>query len=160
MAEELVEERLLSVDIIPLLHESLALAIRKTKKKEVNYTIDCNVEECHVRANVLLKDVFLNIFDNSIKYSDDHPIIHVEIENFTQNRESWCRISITDHGVGIEPGKRERMFERYMEDAVGTGLGLSVVRSLIQAYGGSIKIEALRYQQTDYQQIDIQFNDA
>ncbi|MFW9844219.1 MAG: sensor histidine kinase, partial [Candidatus Thorarchaeota archaeon] len=141
MAEELVEARLHSVDVIPVLHESCELASRRIKKQEIKFAINCCMEECHVKANALLKDVFLNIFDNSIKYSEEVPVIHVNVEEFTQNRESYCRISITDHGKGIEPGKRGKMFERYMEDAVGTGLGLSVVRSLIQAYGGSIQIE-------------------
>ncbi|MHA1287021.1 MAG: sensor histidine kinase [Candidatus Thorarchaeota archaeon] len=141
MADEHTGQHLELIDAIPILHESFELAKRKTKKKVDNFRFDCSIEECFVRANVLLKDVFLNVFDNSIKYSDDTPQISVVIDEVTQNRESWCRISVTYHGSGIKPDRRGRMFERYMEDAVGTGLGLSVVRTLVQAYGGSVSIE-------------------
>ena len=97
--------------------------------------------ECDVRANALLKDVFLNLFDNSIQYCDETPEINVIVENVSYSREEWCSITISDNARGIDPKRRARLFERYMEDAVGTGLGMSVVRTLIQAYGGTINIE-------------------
>lgn len=141
MAEELVTEHLPSIDILPILDESFALASRNYKTQEIKYRIDAPSGECFVRANALLTDVFMNIFDNSIKYSDGIPEIDVTVKEFTRNRETWFSIRICDHGRGIDPNRRTSVFERYMEDAVGTGLGLNVVQSLIKAYGGSISVE-------------------
>ncbi|MCK4567094.1 MAG: hypothetical protein KAU48_07275, partial [Candidatus Thorarchaeota archaeon] len=141
MAEELVPELLPSINLIPILNESFALASRKNKKQEIKYRIDAPPGEYFVRANALLNDVFINVFDNSIKYTDGDPEIIVTIKEFTRNRETWISISISDNGRGIDPKRRTRMFDRYMEDAAGTGLGLNVVQTLIHAYGGSIIVE-------------------
>jgi signal transduction histidine kinase len=141
MAAELLPEKLISIDIFPIIHESFMLASRKAKMQEINFTVNPAEGECFVRGNVLIKDVFLNIFDNSIKYSDDTPQIDVVIDEVVYEMENWCSIKISDHGIGIDPNRRSRLFERYMEDAVGSGLGLSVVRTLVQAYGGRIMID-------------------
>jgi two-component system sensor histidine kinase KdpD len=50
-------------------------------------------------------------------------------------------ISVTDHGVGIPPDKRERIFEKFvrLEDGgIGVGLGLFICRSLVESVGGRI----------------------
>lgn len=141
MADELVPEHLSLVNVIPILNEAFELASRKTKKVEIKFHIDSPSEEYIVLANALLKDVFLNLFDNSIKYNDELPEISITIKDVIRNRETWCCISFIDNGRGIDPKRRSKVFERYMDDAVGTGLGLSVVKTLIQAYGGSIIVK-------------------
>ncbi|MGY5858967.1 MAG: HAMP domain-containing sensor histidine kinase [Candidatus Thorarchaeota archaeon] len=141
MADQLIPERLTAVDLIPVLDEAYKLAARKSKKVDMKFHVDAPKGECNVRANALLKDVFLNLFDNSIQYSEQTPEINVTVENETQSREEWYSVTISDNARGIDPKRRARLFERYMEDAVGTGLGLSVVRTLVQAYGGTIEIE-------------------
>jgi signal transduction histidine kinase len=141
MADELLPDLLPSIDVLPIINEAFTIASRKAKDLNIKFKIETSFEKCHVRANPLLKDVFMNLFDNSIKYSDGTPEIVVTVGDETRSREDLCCISIIDNARGIDPIKRARLFERYMEDAVGTGLGLSVVKSLIQAFGGSITIE-------------------
>ena len=141
MADQLTPERLSSVDLIPILQEAFQLTSRKSPLQEVRFKIDYEFETCLVLANSLLIDVFLNIFDNAIKYSKGIPEIEVAVTETALNHEPWWSIRVSDHGEGIEPERRTRMFERYMKDASGTGLGMSVAGTIIHAFGGSIKVE-------------------
>jgi len=79
-----------------------------------------------------------NLIDNAVKYSpaDSHIEVSVSIE------EAWAVIEVADRGPGIPEAQRSAVFEPFerlgRDDAEpGTGLGLSVVRSVAEAHGGS-----------------------
>jgi two-component system sensor histidine kinase SenX3 len=87
-----------------------------------------------------------NLLDNAIKYSDRG-----------QSVEVACRVEgdravveVRDHGIGIPPRDRERIFERFYRvdrarsrETGGTGLGLSIVRNVVQHHGGEVTVESV-----------------
>lgn len=88
-----------------------------------------------------IKQVFRNILDNAIKYSPEGGlvVIHGEI------RSSNIVVSVSDQGIGISPEDMVSLFERYFRvkspdgyQIPGTGLGLRISRSIIEAHGGHI----------------------
>ncbi|MEZ5427792.1 MAG: HAMP domain-containing sensor histidine kinase [Pyrinomonadaceae bacterium] len=89
-----------------------------------------------------LKSAFLNLFDNAVKYSNDE----VDISVKTRVRQKrLVEIHIKDKGVGISSPELKRIFRRFYrvpnrstQDAKGTGLGLYIVRSIIQKHNGKI----------------------
>jgi PAS domain S-box-containing protein len=99
-----------------------------------------------VMANAFLKDVFINILNNSVKF--DRKTTH-RIELKAKSRKldgnSYIQVSITDYGPGIEDPIKERLFDRSRRQkslaTSGSGLGLSVVREIIDRYGGRIRVE-------------------
>ncbi|MGE5409531.1 MAG: sensor histidine kinase, partial [Clostridiales bacterium] len=91
------------------------------------------------------KDVFVNILANSIKYSHDRPVIHIE----TKNTEENILISINDNGIGIPSREFKQIFEKYyristgdMHNVKGFGLGLFYVKTVVTAHHGTINVKS------------------
>jgi heavy metal sensor kinase len=90
-----------------------------------------------------LMEAFLNIIENAVRYNREGGTVTV----CAVKQEKQAVITISDTGVGIRDGDRERVFERfYRADSVrnieGTGLGLSIVKSVISAHGGKIDVRS------------------
>jgi PAS domain S-box-containing protein len=90
-----------------------------------------------------IEQVITNLLANAIKYGAGKPIvIHVE------RGEGSAQLVVKDHGIGIEPEKVSRIFERF-ERAVssrsygGLGLGLYIARQIVEAHGGHITVVSL-----------------
>lgn len=99
-----------------------------------------------VEANeVRLKQVVVNLLDNAIKYTPEGGkiIVHVTAE------PSWAVLEVRDNGIGISPEALPHVFERFFRSeqiqarkARGTGLGLSMVHSIVESHGGKVEVES------------------
>jgi signal transduction histidine kinase len=109
-------------------------------------TISCNVApDLRMEADpAAFRQVLLNLFDNAVKFGPGGQVIVVGAEQ----RNGEVAVSVTDQGRGISERDRSRVFDAYTRvDApgapavTGAGIGLSVVRDLVQAHGGRVWIE-------------------
>jgi signal transduction histidine kinase len=82
----------------------------------------------------------VNLFLNSIENSDNEKRIEVKIEELSDKGTMYWHVSITDFGNGIDPAIRSSLFTRFMEDANGRGLGLSVIKSLVTLFDGTVSV--------------------
>lgn len=97
------------------------------------------------RPNQLTR-VFENLISNAIYYGRDGKQIIVKISK----SKTTAIISIVDYGQGIAPDEQSKIFERFyrVNDArtstehVGSGIGLSIVKRIVEAYGGYIEVES------------------
>ena len=91
-----------------------------------------------------LVQVLENIVGNAIKYSPSGG----EIRLVGEIRDGMCQLSISDTGLGVQPGHLDRVFEKfYRVDATntaisGTGLGLTIVKYLVEAHKGTVRLES------------------
>jgi signal transduction histidine kinase len=92
-----------------------------------------------------LYQVFLNLLDNAIKYSDSGARVDVEIEE----DDSTLTVRIRDTGVGIPKEDLNQLFERFYRvdkdrsrATGGSGLGLAISRQIVEMHGGSIAVES------------------
>ena len=103
----------------------------------------------HARQDVVRADrehlshVFSNLLDNANKYSPEAPDILVS----TENRNGELLITVTDKGCGIPKSMQEDIFTRFyrastgnLHDVKGFGLGLSYVKEIVEAHGGSVSV--------------------
>ena len=99
-----------------------------------------NVPLVEVVANDMLRSVFRNLLNNAVQHHDgDEPTVEVSAEV----EDDWVLVQVADDGPGIDPDRRETVFgkgEKGLESE-GTGLGLYLVYTLVDHYGGSVWIE-------------------
>ena len=93
-----------------------------------------------------LQQAVMNIIQNADKYSpSDSPITLI----LKKQLDGWVRISVKDQGMGISPQDLPRIFDRFYrgQNATqfreGSGLGLSVVKSLVEKMGGKIQVDSV-----------------
>jgi signal transduction histidine kinase len=98
-----------------------------------------------VKANDLLHDVFSNLVGNAVKHSNGRLIdISVSIERIRENGRPYYKVCIEDNGPGIPDDAKAQLFERFQRGntrAMGTGLGLYLVKSLVDSYDGMVLAE-------------------
>ena len=89
-----------------------------------------------------VEQIFTNLLTNALKFAGTRPIeISVAPEG------DWARLIVRDHGIGIPKGDQERIFERFEravspKDYSGFGIGLTIVRDLLQAMGGRVHVDS------------------
>jgi signal transduction histidine kinase len=108
--------------------------------------VELDLQPCTVHAApVDLELIFRNLIDNAIKYaSDENPQVEVSLRPASDGR---VVARISDNGRGIPPQYRRKLFSRFMRLGLelerakpGTGLGLYIVRTLVQRLGGTVRI--------------------
>jgi two-component system phosphate regulon sensor histidine kinase PhoR len=91
-----------------------------------------------------LGQVVVNLVHNAVKFSPDGGDVIVRVSHTPDGMQ----VSVIDHGLGIAPADRERVFERfYKADRArvrggGTGLGLAIARHIVEGHGGRIHVES------------------
>jgi signal transduction histidine kinase len=86
-----------------------------------------------------------NLLENAVKYSGQCRTIRVAVKRRGDN----AAISVRDGGLGVTPGERQAIFEKFVRgdsarasDTKGTGIGLAMVRRIVQGHGGAIEVES------------------
>ena len=92
----------------------------------------------------LLNHIFTNLLSNAIKYSPDG--CKIEVRGWMEDEQFL--VSIRDHGMGISDNDVPRLFERFFRAGTstgiaGTGIGLHLVKQLVDLHGGSIEVESV-----------------
>jgi signal transduction histidine kinase len=91
-----------------------------------------------------LLEVFLNLLDNSVKFMGDQPEPRIEI-GMRKGDDGNLVFYVGDNGIGIEPRFNERIFGIFHKlDAMseGTGIGLALVKSIIEMHAGKVWVES------------------
>jgi signal transduction histidine kinase len=102
---------------------------------------DVNVEQLPVILGDVrkLRQVFLNLIGNAIKFAEDIPVVRVSAEV----QGNTAIFAVTDNGIGMDPAQAERIFQPFHrlhgeEEYPGTGIGLAVCERIIEQHGGRI----------------------
>ena len=95
--------------------------------------------DINIMAEDLLDEIFINLFSNSVKYTDSAEVkIDVMIKDYFIAEAKYWMITISDYSKGIPDSMKKELFERFYYKAKGSGLGLSIVRALVERYRGKI----------------------
>ncbi|MDQ0134410.1 PAS domain S-box-containing protein [Neorhizobium galegae] len=92
-----------------------------------------------------LEQVFTNLFSNAVKYAPDSPNVYVT--GWQQN--DFIQITVRDEGIGIDADDLPKMFGRYFRarsssGIAGTGIGLNLVKQVVELHGGEIHVDSVR----------------
>lgn len=147
LAHEAFDIHQLSLDILMLMG---------LRAKEKNLTIENLTEpeavvEPYVYGSPLhVRQIFMNIMGNSIKYNKEGGKIFVSVKSkYVDEKHVEYVVSIRDTGIGMSPEFLEHLFEPFTQERIdarsvyeGTGLGMSIVKSLVDKMGGTIEVES------------------
>ncbi|HBQ64167.1 MAG TPA: hypothetical protein DD727_04440, partial [Clostridiales bacterium] len=127
--------------------ENIVLSLREyMNTKEICLVLDKCEEKlvAHVDCD-MMERVILNLLSNAYKFTEENGLISVKI----CKSQDCVRIDVVDTGIGIPQDKQSSIFERFRQvdrsttrQAEGSGIGLSLVKSLIELHGGSIEVES------------------
>ena len=138
-------EKMLTIDLVPILYGLAKDFKESSTEKTVSISIDAPDNRCLVRGNDLFHDLFQNLLNNSIKYDPrEHVKIDISIMRHEEESRNWCVISIADHGVGVPDDKKLAIFGKFaprVSGGKGIGLGLSIVKTITEQFGGRIWVE-------------------
>jgi signal transduction histidine kinase len=94
-----------------------------------------------------IAQALMNLLDNAVKYSEHAPNKEVIVR--LGQRDGRVRLSVTDHGVGIPREEQKKIFEKFyrvstglVHDVKGSGLGLALVKHIVEAHRGTVTVES------------------
>ena len=124
------------------------------EKKRLKYNCTLDVEHRFIICDVTkVREIVLNIISNSVKYTPEGGSVTVQIKEIPWEKERWTayRILVEDTGIGMGAEYLPHIFEEFTRErtsteskVVGAGLGLPIVKALIDLMGGTIQVESER----------------
>ncbi|MFX1365962.1 MAG: PAS domain S-box protein [Promethearchaeota archaeon] len=133
------------IDLLEFLKRSIEFIKNSFQDKKIQIKIDGFNEKILVKGNELLQDVFENILINSVRHNNNDIIeIFIKTSRLKKEENDYCKIEFIDNGNGIEDVRKEKVLDRVdlnLKTTYGMGLGLSLVKKIIENFGGKIWIE-------------------
>lgn len=139
-----VQVQKVPIRLKPLVEDIVSSLFVEATKKEVTTYVTC--EDIVYDADVQhMHQIFNNLVTNAIKYNKQNGSVTVKVY---EKRQS-LHIEVSDTGIGIPLGEQDRVFERFYQcdkarsrSVGGSGLGLSIVKHIVQYYHGSIQLQS------------------
>lgn len=139
--ENLFSLELQQFDIVELANEVIKEVRNQITNKKIKIDLQYN-EKCLnvIGDKIRLNQVFLNLINNSIKYTDEGDIL-VSIKR-DSNNDTIALVQIKDKGLGIQENVKQKLFSKFTKGTkVGTGLGLFICKNIVESHGGKIWAE-------------------
>jgi signal transduction histidine kinase/DNA-binding NarL/FixJ family response regulator len=131
-------------NISEILEDNIVLFKRYTKNKKIDFTSDIEDDLLIKSDPVAINRIIINLIENAIKFSDEDCRIEIVLKGFDER----IMFSVQDCGLGIPVELQQKVFEPYYqienkkESNQGMGLGLPIVKKIIQELNGTIRIES------------------
>ncbi|MEO0899341.1 MAG: HAMP domain-containing sensor histidine kinase [Bacteroidota bacterium] len=135
-----------SIDMHDIIHNAAQNLQLQVRRREGELRQDCQATAYHVKGDMVhLNNVIHNLLDNANKYSPEKPDIIIR----TKNEGSYLTIEVEDHGIGISKQNLNQIFTRFyrvstgnLHEVKGFGLGLSYVKSIVEAHDGHVSVKS------------------
>jgi signal transduction histidine kinase len=114
-----------------------------SRQKNITWRIDV-AESIEIEGDrSALERALINVLDNAVKYSPDDRIVQVSLTS----TKTVATVTVADNGFGIPPEDLPPLFDRFFRgdrtrSTEGTGLGLPITKSVLEAHGGSVQVES------------------
>ena len=135
-----------SVPLMDVLLECQSTVEPQARTRDIQISmVPCNPTDCVSADRTRVKQIVLNLLSNAIKYNHAHGLVEIKCAVRGKDR---IRISIKDSGPGLPPEKLDQLFQPFNRlgqergTQVGTGIGLMVVKQLVELMGGAVGVES------------------
>jgi signal transduction histidine kinase len=134
----------LPMDLMPVLDESILAVKAIASRRNISIDLKSDAESLYVLGDKGgLSQVFINLINNAVKFSP----VGKTVEVAAIRGEDEVSVTITDHGLGIPPDAIPHLFERFFRaknvtvaEIPGSGIGLYIVKSIVDELGGMISV--------------------
>lgn len=141
-----IDINFVNLNIIEFVENIASSIIPYARMKNLNIIFDTNTEEAFIKCDPeKIERILLNLLSNAIKFTPEYKNIYIDI---LVNKE-WINIYVKDEGIGIPNTMKNLIFERFVQldkslnrNTEGSGIGLSIVKSLIDLHDGKINLES------------------
>jgi PAS domain S-box-containing protein len=131
-------------DIVKVVEDIVQSVATYVESKGLELIFDTDIEEKYMAFDAdKIERIMLNLISNAIKFTRLRGQVYVNI----YDKQDTIAITVRDTGIGIPPEKHKEVFERFMQvdkslsrKREGSGIGLSLVKSLVEMHGGSVYI--------------------
>jgi len=142
------------VDLIRVLRESAQAVQPIAYKRKVRVALNGLDQSAQVMGDKsALEQVFINLINNAIKFSPEGQTVNIDLSG----NDTGLSVSIVDHGIGIPPEAVSHLFERFyraknvtIAEIPGSGIGLYIVKSIVEELNGKITVESVIQQGTTF----------
>jgi signal transduction histidine kinase len=134
------------VDLADLIRESARLMSERAAQQKLRLTLDIGALPLLLIDRLRTKQILLNLLSNAIKFTPENGSVSIRAD---RDRAGRIVICVRDTGIGIAPGMIALAFEPFRQidstlarKSEGTGLGLSLVKKLIELHDGEVTLES------------------
>lgn len=143
-----------NVEIISLIEWNISNLDKYASLKDISLVFDTNVEECIMAVDIEAIDrIIVNLISNAIKFSPRKSYIYINV----MNKDNSITILVKDQGIGIPLEEQKNIFNRFVQSSkinkdehAGSGIGLDLVRRLVEAHNGTIELESKEYSGSEF----------
>lgn len=129
-------------DLTALMSKTIAMLGAQAQAKQISLMFNANHPTIVYADSNQITQVLMNLLMNAIQILPQQGIIEVTL--IEQNQ--YIELSVADNGEGVSPENQAQIFEPFFtQRAGGVGLGLAVVRQIVQAHGGEIRYQSSRF---------------
>ena len=132
-------------DVYKVLKKVIASVKKIDRKRRLNIQFDFDDKELFILGSDLLEDMFDNILKNAIKHNKNPTVeIKIRISKQERIRVNYLKMEFLDNGKGVSDTRKEKIFNRGNKEINsfhGMGLGLALVKKIIESYDGEIWVE-------------------
>lgn len=133
-------------DIVSISEDITLSVVNYASLKSINIQFDTNVEEHIIKCDpTMIERILLNLLSNAIKFSEKNKNIYVDLNV----EDKWVQIEVKDEGIGINDNVKHIIFDKFVQVDKsftrmneGSGIGLSIVKSMIDLHNGNISVES------------------
>jgi len=129
-----------AVDVSQMLHAVIALTREHARSRGLDVSLRCPPQIGTIEGDERrLKQALFNLISNAIRFTPPGGTIGIE----ARRSGDEVLLSVADKGIGVVSGNRARRFEKFGSRSrpTGSGLGLSLVKNLVELHGGSVEVE-------------------
>ena len=134
------------------IEEVISVFSLEAKKKNIRLLTSVQVEHGHIMADLTkIREIFSNLLSNAIKYTPEGGTVHLNVRELPCSRPGYACIQaeIADNGIGMSKEYLPKLFDAFTRERnttvgkiSGTGLGMPIVKNLVEMQGGTIEVES------------------
>jgi ligand-binding sensor domain-containing protein/signal transduction histidine kinase/DNA-binding response OmpR family regulator len=143
-------------DLVSFSYEAYYMFAAEAQRRDINYTIESEFDSMEVWFDKSkMEKIISNLLSNAFKFTPDKGKIQLKIGVDNSSTQSSVYISVIDNGSGISNEYIDKVFDRFFQspedgnkNSAGTGIGLALVKSLVELHHGTISVTSRKWEET------------